>query len=139
MKDALEKLWENNEHRDKMSKLAIKRLKDIDNNFGYSQNRIEYSNTVFKSSWEVEIAKFLDNHNISWQYEPKTFKMDNGHRYTPDFFLEDFNIFIEVKPIYFINEKVIYKIQQVRQNNHKCFLLTEQNKDNLLNYLTKLQ
>lgn len=62
-------------------------LKDPNNNFGHRHgNRIEYADILFRSSWEVEVVEWLDNHNIAWEYEPKAFKMENGHRYTPDFF-----------------------------------------------------
>lgn len=50
-----------------------------------------------RSSWEVLYAKFLDSQEIIWQYEPKSFKLSNGHRYFPDFFLPDLNEWHEVK------------------------------------------
>lgn len=52
---------------------------------------------IMRSSWEVLYAQFLDSQNIFWQYEPKQFKLSNGKRYWPDFFLPDLNEYHEVK------------------------------------------
>lgn len=56
-------------------------------------------NVVIKmrSNWEVSYAKYLDSKNIIWQYEPKQFKLSNGKRYWPDFFLPVLNEWHEVK------------------------------------------
>lgn len=62
--------------------------------------KVAYKDCILDSSWEVEVAKFLDSYNIQWEkpitgfdyiYEGKT------HIYYPDFYLPDFNIYIEVK------------------------------------------
>lgn len=55
----------------------------------------------FRSSWEANIARILDYENIEWKYEPKRFFFDeeiNGiASYQPDFYLPQFNKWIEVK------------------------------------------
>jgi predicted nuclease of restriction endonuclease-like RecB superfamily len=56
----------------------------------------EYKNTMMRSSWEVNFAKWCDRYNITWQYEPKTFRFKQS-AYTPDFYLPEFHIFIEIK------------------------------------------
>lgn len=50
-----------------------------------------------RSSWEVRYAEFLDIQEIIWIYEPKMFKLSNGKRYLPDFYLPKTNEFHEVK------------------------------------------
>lgn len=50
-----------------------------------------------RSSWESAYAEFLDNKKIKWNYEPKTFILKSGKAYTPDFYLQDTNEWIEVK------------------------------------------
>lgn len=50
-----------------------------------------------RSSWEVLYAEYLDSLGIAWIYEPKFFKLSNGHRYTPDFYLSELNEYHEVK------------------------------------------
>ena len=56
----------------------------------------KYKNILFRSSYEVLFAKWLDNNNIKWQYESKTFNLGDS-TYTPDFYLIEFNLYIEVK------------------------------------------
>jgi len=55
-----------------------------------------YRNIWMRSTWEIAIAKWYDKNSIEWQYEPKAF--DLGHTtYTPDFYLPEFNLYVEVK------------------------------------------
>jgi len=52
-------------------------------------------------TWEHELAIYLDEKNINWKRNKKRFSYINGHNsqsfYTPDFYLVDYNIYIEVK------------------------------------------
>jgi hypothetical protein len=60
---------------------------------------IDYRGISFKGSWEVDVAKWLDKQNINWQYEPKYFEYEwrGVRKYYPDFYLVDFDIYLEVK------------------------------------------
>ena len=56
----------------------------------------KYKNINMRSGWEIGYANFLDLSGIKWEYEPKTF--DLGYTtYTPDFYLPEFNLWIEIK------------------------------------------
>jgi len=57
---------------------------------------INYKGIWFHSTWESKFAKFLDDKNVKWQYEYKTFDLGNT-TYTPDFYLPEIGIYIEVK------------------------------------------
>jgi len=50
----------------------------------------------FYSRWEANIARLFNYFNIKWEYQPKTFDLVSQN-YTPDFYLPDCDIFIEVK------------------------------------------
>lgn len=50
-----------------------------------------------RSGYEVIYANYLIINNIPFEYEPKTFKLANGKRYTPDFYLFNTNEYIEIK------------------------------------------
>ncbi len=50
-----------------------------------------------RSGFEVMYAMILEKENIEWQYEPKRFKLSDGLRYTPDFFLPEQDLWIDVK------------------------------------------
>lgn len=50
-----------------------------------------------RSSWEVNFARTLRYLNINYEYESRTFNLNKGDSYTPDFYLKDFDLYIEVK------------------------------------------
>lgn len=52
--------------------------------------------TKMRSSWELEVADWLDKLDLDWQYEPKTFATSKG-KYTPDFYLPQSGCYVEVK------------------------------------------
>ena len=63
-------------------------------------SRIKYNNTIFKSSWEANFAKWCDLSGIKWEYEPRPFILilnNKKTRYFPDFYLPEFDIWIEIK------------------------------------------
>ena len=69
--------------------------------------KIKYKNFYLRGNWELSTAKYLTKNHIKWQYEPKTFKF-NKFRYTPDFYLPEFNLYIEVKGHWYDNSKRKY-------------------------------
>ncbi len=50
-----------------------------------------------RSRWEVCFSRWLDERGYTWSYEPKTFKLDRGDAYTPDFYVEELRTYFEVK------------------------------------------
>lgn len=50
-----------------------------------------------RSGFEVIYANYLLKNNIEFIYEPKCFKLGNGKRYTPDFYLINEDRYIEIK------------------------------------------
>lgn len=73
----------------------------------YSSNSVcgrakmyEYNGAKFKGSWELLIAKTLDAENIKWKREVTPipyFYEGREHLYFPDFWLPEFEAYIEVK------------------------------------------
>jgi hypothetical protein len=63
--------------------------------------RSDLGDNYFRSRWEANIARYLTFSKRRWQYEAKTFwflEVKSGIRsYTPDFYLPNENIYIEVK------------------------------------------
>jgi len=66
-----------------------------------SGKRKDLNNQFFRSSWESNIARLLNYNYIEWKYEFKRFYFDesvNGvASYQPDFYLPEFDKWIEVK------------------------------------------
>jgi len=58
--------------------------KDIDNGI------------YFYSRWEANIARLFNYLGIKWIHQPRTFDL-GSQNYTPDFYLPDYNVYIEVK------------------------------------------
>lgn len=57
-----------------------------------------------RSGYEVIYANYLIKNNINFEYEPTCFKLENGKRYTPDFYLIDTDEYIEIKGSFKANE-----------------------------------
>lgn len=54
---------------------------------------------LMRSSWELAFAIKLDEMGLEWIYEPKTFKLKHGLRYTPDFYVPSKKTWYEIKAI----------------------------------------
>lgn len=67
----------------------------------------------FKGSYEYKYALYLDKNNISWLYQPKTFELSECMTYTPDFYLPEQDLYIEIKGfLYPIHKVKIEKFQK---------------------------
>lgn len=56
-----------------------------------------YNGTEFKSRFESDVAKWMDDCKIKWEYEPRSFLLKSGRHYMPDFWLPQLEQWIEVK------------------------------------------
>lgn len=98
---------------------------------------------LLDSSWEEILAKRLDEQNIKWS-RPKPLswidKNQKHHNYFPDFYLEEYSIFLDPKnPYAYINQKE--KIEALtRQHKNIIFLtkLEEIKEFDISNYLPAL-
>jgi hypothetical protein len=57
---------------------------------------------TFATRTELEAAKLFDYHRIAWEYEPRTFILEQDEQgniveaFTPDFYLPDLELYVEV-------------------------------------------
>ena len=62
----------------------------------------EYNGYKFRSRLEARWAVFFDAAGVRYEYEPEGFEVIWGegevYRYLPDFYLPDFDVYVEVKP-----------------------------------------
>ena len=56
-----------------------------------------YNGYRFRSRLEARWAVFFDAAGIEYEYEPEGFDLGNGVYYLPDFYLPEFNLWVEVK------------------------------------------
>lgn len=78
------------------------------------------STVSMRSNWEVAYAEWLNQNNIQWEYEPKTFILNDGSAYTPDFYLNATDEFIEVKGWFTDDHK--NRVAKFRNANPNCKL-----------------
>lgn len=60
--------------------------------------RTRYNGVTFRSKLEAQWAVFWDELGVKWEYEPQTFKFPDGKQYTPDFWIVDLALWVEIKP-----------------------------------------
>ena len=61
----------------------------------------------FRSGYEKSVAEYLWEQDVAFQYEPYTFMLGKGNAsYTPDFYLPDYGVFVEVKGIFHNRKKL---------------------------------
>lgn len=84
---------------------------------------IKYKKILFRSSWEVAYAKYLDKQGIEWQYESKTFDLGET-TYTPDFYLPKSDTYVEIKGWWRDDAKKKFKLFK-NKSGEKIKLITE--------------
>lgn len=126
------------EYKARRSELSTQMLLDPSCGFGSTSPRgkqHKYAGYILRSTWELNFARVLDKLALRWKYESKTFCLKNGQRYTPDFYLIDYKLYVEIKPEYFVTDSVLSKLKEVRKQGKRIGLLTENNWDSFLSKL----
>lgn len=76
-----------------------------------------YGGTWFDSKWEVRVATSLDENDISWERPKSGFVWtDSGNKYYPDFYLPDFDVYLDPKNSY-LRVKDAVKIAEAQIRN----------------------
>jgi hypothetical protein len=92
--------------KESIEKLKLSMRKAVINNpDSYTANNVSGRTPIieykgFKGTWELLTAKWLDLHNIKWTNKIKGFEYvweNSIHIYYPDFYLSDYDKYIEVK------------------------------------------
>ena len=103
------------EHKERLSKIMKGIAKD-NPNYSFSKNKYFKKEIIdgfrMDSSWESIFANYLNQHNIKWIKNKKSFRYifeNEEHSYYPDFYLEDFNLYIEIKGRETEKDKAKYK------------------------------
>lgn len=104
----------------------------------HTSRTFDYKGVKLDSSYELKLAESLDEYNVLWE-RPKFLRWElNGltHRYFPDFYISDFNVYVDTKNDFLINNvnpkfgiTDVEKVHLVElQNNVRIIIL---NKDQL--------
>ena len=86
-----------------------------------------YKEIWFDSSWEVRVAKSLDENKIKWERPRNGFIWnDEGNKYYPDFYLIDHDVYLDPKNAYLQKiDKQKIEAASIR-NNIKVIVLNEE-------------
>ena len=107
-------------HTKEQKEHLSKKMKDVakDNpNYSFSKNKYFKKEIIngfrMDSSWESIFANYLNQNNIKWIKSKKSFKYifeNEEHSYYPDFYLEDFDLYVEIKGQETERDKAKYKV-----------------------------
>ena len=134
------------EHKQKMREIAFER------HWGgwHTARTYDYNGIKLDSTYEVKFAQDLDNNNIKWSRPTPLNWIDNSgkeHMYYPDFYIEEFNVYIDTKNDYLINHinpkfgiTDLEKIENVmKQNPGIKILVLDKNQLSFNSLLEKLK
>lgn len=68
-----------------------------------SRKTIKYNNIILESTWELKLAKWLDNKNIVWERPKPIVWLDNKNKkrlYYPDFYIPSLDLYVDPKNPY---------------------------------------
>ncbi len=98
---------------------------------------IEYNGIKLGSKYELNVAKSLDEHSVVWIKPAPLIYLDpigKTHRYYPDFYLPDYNIYLDPKNDFLINNINPYhgysdtdKIKWTEEYNNVKILILNKN------------
>ncbi len=66
-----------------------------------------YKGYRFRSRKEARFAVFLDALCIKYRYEPEGFDLGNGVYYLPDFWLPDYELWVEIKGVEPTDDEIV--------------------------------
>lgn len=118
-------------HKHKEETKELLRKAAIKNKLGghTSKHRIVYKGVYLHSSFELKVAQELDKFGIKWIRPNPLNWIDESnveHRYYPDFYLEDYDIYLDPKNDYLIN-KDKEKIKRVNEQNRVNIIVLDKN------------
>jgi hypothetical protein len=90
---------------------------------GSTKQKINHNGIILDSSWELELAISLDANEILWE-RPTFFRLSDRRRYTPDFYLPKYGIYLDPKAF---RAGYLTQVEKIKQFEHeynvKCFVL----------------
>lgn len=132
-------------HTEEFKRKQSERAKERKLGGWYSSKRIDYNGISMQSTYEVAVAKSLDENQIKWERpNPIQYEMNGKqHRYYPDFYLPEYNVYLDPKNDFLINNpnprygiKDSDKIHLVEEQNNIRIIILDKNNLDWKNILT---
>jgi hypothetical protein len=79
-----------------------------------------------RSSWERRVAEELDRQQLAWVYEPCRLLLSSGKTYLPDFWVHEWNRYLEVKAIWRTN--ALEKVEGAIGDGHDIVVISNVDK-----------
>jgi len=86
---------------------------------------IPVGSSKVRSNYEKRCAEYLDMNNIKYQYEPLI--LLDGRQYRPDFYLPDYNLFLEIcgyRHMPFYSDRIERKQMIYKKNRLKAVFIS---------------
>ena len=104
-------------------------------NFCGRSKKTWYNGQLMHSSWELDVAKWFDANKITWTKKVQGFKYiwnEEIKTYFPDFYLEQIDLYVEVKGYETDRDKAKWKsVPNLLVLKEKEIKLIQQNKFNI--------
>lgn len=97
-----------------------KRLKNTKKNKYTSCHIRKDLGHLCRSNPEANYCRYLDKLKIKYIYEPKGFRLSNGRLYFPDFYLPEFDMYVEFKG--YMSPKAKEKIELFKKDYNDLYL-----------------
>lgn len=105
-------------------KVSAPRFKKPRKKTGFNNTFVFDLGCKFRSKFEWRVARWLEKFNIKWEFEPKV--MIAGSRCYPDFYLPDYDTFLELRPAKRVDDKLLLKVYHLKNTYHKeCVIATD--------------
>lgn len=130
----LSRFYKSDEHRNKMSLACKGKSGGLREGGGFTK-MYEYINihneSMMLNMSEIEISKSLDNLKLNWIRNKVGFEYididGNNRKYYPDFYVKDFDIYVEYKG--FVTERMEHKMKDaLDKNNFDLLIIYSNNK-----------
>ena len=109
----------------------VRKLMKKNKFFNINHNKNNYYNGIYmRSNWEILFAQFLNLSNIKYLYESKAFDLGNT-TYTPDFYLPEFDCYIEIKGFWRSYSLKKYKLFKKQYKSIKIEVFNKKKLDKL--------
>ena len=93
----------------------------------YKVKNIKNEEFSVRGTWEVNVAKRLNDLGIYWiKASPIAYKSDIVRHYTPDFYLPDSNEYVEVKGRYTDADKLKMRLVKAQHPNVRIYFLLQE-------------
>lgn len=118
-KNSIIEVWKD---EDKVKQLISKMFKTRSRTVICSKGQVQV-----KSSYEERLIHLLDKLNLSWEYEPKTFYLEEMKKnYIPDFYIKELDVYVEVKGYWYKDAKEKWDYWLIKSPDIKKILINKQ-------------